>query len=781
MATFFDINVLPLVRQAGQDQIDLTGLHVAEPPRRPARSRVADRLILHFYLAGNLPLSPGKQDQILASLAKTYYETTGSVTAALRAVAVALNEFLLERNLRGSNTGRQSVGLLTLIVLRGEQLYLSQSGPVHAFIITADQVQQLYDPQITGRGLGLSRATPIRYFQTGLLSNDTLLVATQPPATWSAAALSGIHGQGPESMRRRLLNRDLLNVNAVLIQVKQGTGKVHLLQARPAPQVAPFEAEVGAEMPAGTVVPPVPQPDSERTVSREVLKNEPLQEGEIVLGFERIPDLAPESLQAQEAAESSIANKDVVPQPAFSALPVREMGLHETGSYPAAAPPARSKPSLAPLWKAFALLVRPFVVTFRWVARGVRALLVRMLPGESFFTIPSATMAFFAVAVPLVVVTIASMVYFNRGRDAQYNFFYHQAEQSAGLAAALPGITERRSKWNETLIYLEQAERFRSTQQSQNLRLHAQRSLDELELIRRPDYKPAIIGGLPLDVRVNRMVVAENELYLLDGNSGKVLRAQLTRQGYELDPSFQCAPDLPGISSLGPLIDIAAWPPGITPQATLMAMDARGNVLFCQPGKSPEEAAMPPPPAMELTNLMAFALDLDDLYVLDPANNAVWVYWKSNFTQQPQFFFGEEIPPMEDVIDLAVNNNDLYLLHQDGHVTFCVYSGLGVAPTRCTDPAVYVDTRPERENTPLITENPFRQVRFSPPPDPSLYLLEPVSQAIYHFSLRNLAFQNQYLPAQRLSANPATAFAVNKIERTFFLAMGNEVYYASMP
>src|SRR5690606_6303961 len=177
MALPFDINLLSFYRQVGKDIPELPGLYIAEMPRRPARSRSSDRLILYLSLAGNDPLSSGKLEQLLAQLAHTYYRTSGSVTAALRTVAELLNHSLLERNVRSANSGRQSLGWLTQAVFRGEQFYLAQSGPVHAFLSTGGELQHLYDPQISGRGLGLSRTTPVRYFTASLQPGDTILLA----------------------------------------------------------------------------------------------------------------------------------------------------------------------------------------------------------------------------------------------------------------------------------------------------------------------------------------------------------------------------------------------------------------------------------------------------------------------------------------------------------------------------------------------------------------------------------------------------------------------------
>jgi len=135
---------------------------------------------------------------------------------------------------------------------------------------------------------------------------------------------------------------------------------------------------------------------------------------------------------------------------------------------------------------------------------------------------------------------------------------------------------------------------------------------------------------------------------------------------------------------------------------------------------------------------------------------------------------------MHDVIDMAVNLTDLYLLHTDGHLTTCDYSGLVESPTRCEDPATYTDSRPGRQDGALIQDASFTELLFAPPPDPSIYLLDPVSKAIYHFSVR-LTLQRQYRSQDPLPEGPATAIAINKNNRTAFMAIGNQVYSATLP
>ena len=129
-------------------------------------------------------------------------------------------------------------------------------------------------------------------------------------------------------------------------------------------------------------------------------------------------------------------------------------------------------------------------------------------------------------------------------------------------------------------------------------------------------------------------------------------------------------------------------------------------------------------------------------------------------------FFGEQVPQnMNTAIALAANNADLYLLFRDGHVTSCPLTRIDVVPMRCTDPATFKDTRPERQPGPKINDAIFTQMTFASAPDPSLYMLEPLTHAVYRFSPRSdsLELRGQFRATleqeqnDTLFASPATA------------------------
>jgi uncharacterized membrane protein len=412
----------------------------------------------------------------------------------------------------------------------------------------------------------------------------------------------------------------------------------------------------------------------------------------------------------------------------------------------------------------------------RQVGRFLLTWLKRLLPDESMVNLSPRALLFIAIAVPLVVGVVGGMVYIERGQAAQYQKFYDQAAAQAAQALEKTDPIEQRLAWQTALEYLDEAEFYRLTPESQAMRLQAQNSLDLLDGTERLDYQPALLSKLSREVKITRLAAQGGDLYMLNGVQGNVIRAVLVGGGYQEDQEFVCGPVASGAALVGPLVDIAPLPRGEESGATLIGVDASGTLILCIPGEQPLIQPVNPP-GVNFGEIRAFDLNAGDLYYLDPPQNAVWIYRRRETANPPRLFFGDEIPHMQNVIDLAINNDDLYMLHADGHQSLCAY--LPDSATRCEDPLEYVDLRPGRSSGRVIPEALFSQIQFAPPPDPSLYLLEPESHAVYHFSLR-LALQRQYQPLRPLEDRPATAFAISA-NRIIFLALGHEVFYAALP
>jgi hypothetical protein len=837
MNSSLDLNLLLTAQQGGGVTTELPDLYAVTPPRRTARGRETDSLIIYLSMTGNSPLSTEAHAQLLEQLAQKFYKTAGSLTAALRTIVDALNLYLLDRNLRSTSMGRQGIGQLLLAALRADTLYLVQCGEVHAFLVTPTETQHLYDPQSSGRGLGLSRTTPMRFLQTKMNADDFMVLATTASPGWSEASLKHPLAQGIEALRGQLLDNASQEFNAVIIQAQAGTGKLRLLRrkaeapemARPAvvDQPAGVVSYVTPVPPAQTVEQPLEDhrlgiPSSEMPATD--IATQPVEDKRLGIPSSSIPtpvsirvpaedDIllgipAPTILGAGEAPSprgeqphptplvAGTASQPPIPIDAGASHPGMLRGeasrTTEPPPNPVASPiPSRKerralKPSpyakylasfRSTLTSVGVAILRALQSAMGTIGSALLRLLKNLLPDADVMRLPPSMMVFIAIAIPLVLAVVGGMVFLQRGRAQQHQIYYQEAVEEVAYAATLTNPLEQRLAWHTAIGDLDKAEYYALTSQSQDLRAQVTAYLDTMDAVKRLDYKQAIVNGLDIGVSVTRIVATTTDLYLLNGKQGSVLRAIITGRGYEIDPNFQCGPTY-GPINVGPLVDIAELPPGSFENASLLGMDSNGNLLYCVVGSQPYSAGMAPPNT-GFGEPSAMSLDRGDLFLLDPKVNAVWIYRNMEVSQQPRLFFGDTIPPMQDVIDLTVYNDDLFLLHADGHTTKCTYSGMAESPTRCDDPYPYSDNRPGRVHGPVIEDAVFNQVYFSSFPERSIYLLDPQNQSIYYFSVL-LTLQWQYQSKGALPEGEATAFAISP-NRMAFLAIGNYVYYAAMP
>jgi hypothetical protein len=103
-------------------------------------------------------------------------------------------------------------------------------------------------------------------------------------------------------------------------------------------------------------------------------------------------------------------------------------------------------------------------------------------------------------------------------------------------------------------------------------------------------------------------------------------------------------------------------------------------------------------------------------------------------------------------------------------------------PSRCQSPINYQDDRPGMQSGPTIDGAQFSALQYVSPPDPSIFMLDPATQAIYQFGLLQLNFYYQYRPQltdNPIPDKPATAFGINP-SRTAFLAVGSQIFQAQI-
>ena len=798
MTAELDLNLLPLYRINGQELPQLPGLLAATPPKHVARGRSEDRLFIYLTISGNTPVSTAEYSQIVTQMTQQFYKTGGSLTFAVRTAVNWLNQFLLNRNLGTTGKGQYIVGRLILGVMRGSQCTFAQCGPTHVFQLSNSGTHQIHDAQIAGHGLGIGQSAALFLAQTEVHAGDLLVLCSDLPAGWDTALLAE-HSPAPEMLQRKLLSLNGDDLNAVMVQAQAGKGGLTLLKgSRPSAnktQAAPVPAALAADQTAGAGLParPSAQVESDRPASRFTR----LVSGAEAQAAEAKPEQTlPGPVAGTISGSSGGASHHVMMHPA-PARPT-ESAAQRMGRFVAPRttteipeikrPPSRRRQGL---FRGLARIIRGARGASQKTAEGMGKFVPNLLPKvESQAEEPGSGMWLLAVVIPVVIVAIAATVYVQYGRTTQFNQNFGKAVEMATEARGQTNPTEVRRAWESAIFYLDQAEKSLKNQPNAvSLRQEAQTALDNLDGILRLDFRQAIAGGLSRTARITQMAATDTDLYILDASSGSILRATLTNQTYEVDPSFKCEPGIYDSTSVDALVGLVSLPMSNIYNARVMGMDAKGTLLYC--GLSDPVAVALVPPQLGFRKITAFTLDTDgkNLYVLDPGSNAIWEYTGNfgQFADLPIMFFGQQVPQnMASAITLAVNNADLYLLFQDGHVSSCPLTRLNVVPVRCTDPATFKDSRPERQPGPRINDAIFTQMSFASAPDPSLYMLEPLTRAVYRFSPRadSLELRGQFRATMEeeqynpLFDGPATAMTISP-NRFIFFSVGDQVLFAT--
>jgi hypothetical protein len=799
----FDLYLLSIKLAGGQEINEIPGLLVATAPRRCDRSRAADILMVLLNLSGSAAIEPGMHDELFEKVVSSYYRTRGTITAGLRTAVGQLNDQLTRRNLRERGAS-QILAVLNIAVLRRDMLYLAQSGSTQSLLITKDDFTRFYDPDTAGRGLGIGRTFNLRFWQARIEVGDLLVFSAQPPATWTAETLSGSAKLTLDQFRRRLMHQAGSELEAGIIQLKQGDGQVHRLKPRQilaaasdTPSAPPIEVPPSLEEPVAAVqeypfeaaataqdieVPAweetAPEEDTPRPSDiwsepypipyDEVLSRPAAEEPERL--YRPPEETPPAGIYIGDASLRSTASQSL-PQ-----TPEAEVSRPPFKLNTPKIPPVNVRKPLANVWRAGKSARRK-------VDTGSRVVAGRLLPDRSSALSPGA-MLFIAIAIPLLIVASAVTVYLYApsGRSEQQQTYIGQALEYVEMASSQSDLALKRNNWTQVIYWLDKADEYGRTADTAAIRRQARSALDAMDGITRLALEPALIGGLPNTVRITRIVASTSEVFMLDAEAGQVLRMFKTASGYELDPRFSCGPGESGSLMISPLVDMELLP--ASNDYSVLAVDRTGNLLKCVAGEDPISVQLPTPdPAWG--SISAITIEQGVLHLLDKPNNRIWLYVGQNYvySDEPRLFFNDEVPLLNDVIDIVANNEDLYLLHDNGTMTTCIFRSFSFAQTRCTDPALYNDQRLGHTlSAPRVPDTEFLQMQTTTPPDPSLYILDAAGPSIYHFSLR-LNMQNQFSPDPDIEySQPGkrpSAFAISS-NRTVYLAIGNQVYHTSL-
>ncbi|MFZ3151731.1 MAG: hypothetical protein WA116_08625 [Anaerolineaceae bacterium] len=787
------------------DNDSLPGFFAAAIPRRTARGREDDSLMIFLTLLGGKTVTNEQLQQWQQRLADIFYRTGGSVTSAMRAVVDGINLTLIEKNLKQVEDTDHVSAYLSLAVIHHDTLFLAQSGSSQVITWKTDSQSFFFDPDLGGRGLGLSQAPKLRFFQDSIADGDMILFSTAFPSTWIRG---GLPSQTPDAgiMWQAMQSALPLRASVAVAQVKAGEGTV-IRNSFPS-----LSAQSEQQTQTSTEIVDKPQEEPKAAIE-ELLPEEKMLSSE-----ERTPLPALHDEAAEQTEETEpLTEKTGVPeaQPAV-AEPVEEQPATKPEPIPTPqlteAVEARAKEAESRLAERAARegekqqkkaarkseKEHQKKETYRKIADGAGKVNRLSAKIGRIFSKPvtteegtlikkeplsTGTKIMWAILVPLVVAVIGSSIYISKGREDQFQYLMAQARAAANNTELMTGADQQREGWNQVSYWLDQAGEYRQTDEMRALRVQAQQALDLLDNAVRLNYQVAFPGSQLPSLEISQIITVGNDVFILDDATGVVLHLNLTNKGYQVDLEFNCQPGTYDDIQVGDLVEMTAITVNNPAKAPLLALDAAGNSLYCAIGQNPSAVALIPPDG-GWGEIKSITVDSGRLFVLDPLNNALWIYrgFSTQFNTVPDSYFEDESIDLSRAVEAAVGGDELFLLYQDGHTAHCLASNV-TGTVECQDPYPYQDTREGAEAGSVNFESlGFGHVSYSPPPDPSVYFLAPNSAELYQFSLRlnlNRIYRSSFAEGG-LPMREATAFNVAS-NRKIFMAFGNELFWAELP
>ena len=801
----FNFLYYPLVYRAGRESGAIPGMQVLQAPAAAHRHRQHDLLAMVLTVSGDHRYNPEEIQAITQEAASLFFQTQGSVTRAMQAAAEAINKQIFDRNLDRGYEGLRAIATLNLAILHNDWLFIGQMGRTQALFIDADMVETMGETADPGDYLGLSRRIQMRFTQAEIKSGDLLIMCEQPPESWTVQNLAGSAMLPMDNVKRRLMNQVIGSLEALIIKFPEGQGRIEAgdwdepelqigqesealdQQGADKSFAEELRAKVRGELEATKAKPQI-QPESEDETSPLYSDERPRS----LASEEPIEEIYDESYE-ESYVESD--NEIEEPNPAGGAqIPVMEGETEkpfEEGEQPPQEMPVGLTPSPFLLWMANAWMkLRAWNVKVgrfgdRFTSRFTRQDFGEQAGASSFF------MLVLSLAIPVILIFSSITVYSRGGKSEEHLALFEEAQAAAALAAETEDVIEQRTYWAQALDLVTEAQTYTVTKESQAFFEKAQATLDNLDLAERLDFEPALADFFPEGVVISHIESSSTGIYLLDKTTGSILRiSRNAKDNYELDSEFQCAPGVYGLITVDDLVDFIVLPSN-EDDSRVMALDAQGNLLYCQPEEYPDSRTLSTPSG-GWGNIASVAYVDNLLYVLDNKKGEIWIYEgvdRTNpdtegiiFSESPERYFDEEVPDLGGAIDLTVNKEDMYILHEDGHMTFCQYS-TDVESTECQDPFPYGDNRAGREKDPWIfMDSNFELMQQTKLPNAAIYILDSANRSInkfsYQLNLENVirAQVNQEYPIPDI--NP-TGFGITS-DMEVFLAFENKLFIAPL-
>ncbi|KAA3664819.1 MAG: hypothetical protein DWQ04_03745 [Chloroflexi bacterium] len=598
-----------------QETTAVPGILMQPPPSRAARGRDRDFLFVHLSLSGRADETAVVAQDLLDAISRRFYQTSGSVTAALRQAIMDANQLLLRLNLSGTQPTRE--GAITCAALRQGELYTLQAGETFALIGHNYGIERMPAKQPDrATPLGRSSGLDIRYNHHRLQVGDTMLLADPriahlPTSTFQNALVDTPVETGIEELVD-IVAEDSARLLFIEFVDDQETVAMPELSRSAAPTSEPMAV--------------IPQP---RRESRS------------------LPTIPEDARRPQPVRESTKPTIDVETT-ARQATSQAAMGLSRLTA---------------------------------WLAAVIGKLRTTQEGDEPISN--WATPLMVAILVPVIVGSIVTSVYLQRGQVTRLSDVKREMALNLGLAEQTTNEAEARNHYDLVLALAEEAEtelRPGDTEVAR-LRAEARAALDELDDITRltGDVLYTYTEGTLLTAVILQEDFLGN-LYTLDQANGYIYLHQL---GELLTPTSSDPQRLPyvngqvlGTHVVNGIVDIMWRPVGSSVSREGLAMlDSGGALLTYHPDFGDTHTA-PLGLASEWQGPSAMTTYNERIYILDSASGSIWKYFPSGDqfdvkAEERTIVIDDELN-LGQAADISIYNEDgsLVVAYQDGRLRY---------------------------------------------------------------------------------------------------------------
>lgn len=718
---------LHLIEGEVQTTVTPPGLLTQSAPEKTARGRERDSLFVHLSLTGQPTETAVLAQDLLDVISRHYYQSSGSVTAALRQAVIKANQRLLRLNLSGSSAMRE--GAITCSVLRKGELFTVQTGEGLAFVGRNFGVERLPPRPLDHiTPLGRTAGIDIRFYHHRLQVGDMLLLADPRLSHLSSSAFAPALVDTEVAYGLAALT-DLIGSDSARLLLIEFTDE--LTYGVPAAGTGPAADSTAAD----TAVPP-PQPRRDRS---------------------RLPIIPQQNRQPQPQ------------RPLPEQSPVRQT----------------SKPNIdleTSARKATSEAAMGLSRFTGWLADVLARLRPPRAAGEEpgNWAVPAAA----AVIIPLIVALVVGSVYIQRGRGQRFAEIKVDMGQNLGLAdAAGDDEAQAIAAYNTVLTLAEEAESIRpGDPEIDRLRQQALGELDRLSDVTRLAARPFHT----FDEVVNLTAVVLQEgfnggVYTLDGANSQVFyhptsEDYLTAAAEPETLVFQSKSILNQV--VNNILDITWRPTGLQVSRDGLAMLDKNGIVFTYYPNFGDIGAIPLGLATDWQIPLAITTFAERLYILDPGAQQIWKYFSEGdgFVQQEDertLVFSEN-PELETAVDITIYSEDgsLVVLYRDGRLR-------------------YYDTRSGRVqwdethllqnglNSPLVAPTAVEMVGRGL--NASIFVADPGSGRIVEIS-RGGTVLAQYRASDESGQELFSRihdFAITKSPLRVFVTAGNQLYLAT--